>query len=236
MNRQLGPNLAIVEMAAERLGELREKTVFVGGCATGLLLTDPASPPVRATRDVDVIVEVASLVDYQRLSAQLRKRGFREDQSDDAPICRWISDELILDLMPTKTEVLGFGNEWYGAAFDKAMKTALPSGTRIRLIEAPYFLATKLAAFYSRGAGDYILSHDFEDIVAVIDGREELVNEIATSDEALREHLAESIAIFLADPDFHAALPGHLPGDAANQARLPVIIDRLRMIARVQEP
>ena len=44
MNRQLDSNLAIVEMAAERLGELREETVFVGDCATGLLLTDPASP------------------------------------------------------------------------------------------------------------------------------------------------------------------------------------------------
>ena len=138
--------------------------------------------------------------------------------------------------MPTKTKVLGFGNEWYKAAFDTAIQTTLPSGTKIRLIQAPYFLATKLAAFYSRGAGDYILSHDFEDIVALIDGREELVDEIASTDATLRAHLAESIAIFLADSDFHAALPGHLPGDAANQARLPVIIDRLRMVARVQEP
>ena len=116
------------------------------------------------------------------------------------------------------------------------MKTALPSGTRIRLIQAPYFLATKLAAFYSRGSGDYMLSHDFEDIVAVIDGREELVDEIASANAALRAHLAKSIAILRKDPDFHAALPGHLPGDAANQARLPMVLARLRMIARLEEP
>ena len=66
MIRQVNPNLEIVEIAASRLGAIREETVFVGGCATGLLLTDAAAPPIRATRDVDVIVEVASLASYQR--------------------------------------------------------------------------------------------------------------------------------------------------------------------------
>lgn len=236
MIRQVNPNLEIVEMAASRLGALREETVFVGGCATGLLLTDAAAPPIRATRDVDVIVEVASLASYQRLSARLRDCGFREDQSDDAPICRWISGDLILDLMPTKTELLGFGNDWYAPAFHTANLIELPSGMEIRLIQSPYFLATKLAAFFTRGAGDYMLSHDFEDIVAVVDGRQELVNEVAASEEALRTHLAQHVVAFLNDPDFHAALPGHLPGDAANQARLPVILERLRSIANLPRP
>lgn len=157
MIRQVNPNLEIVEMAASRLGALREETVFVGGCATGLLLTDAAAPPIRATRDVDVIVEVASLASYQRLSARLRDCGFREDQSDDAPICRWISGDLILDLMPTKTELLGFGNDWYAPAFHTANLIELPSGMEIRLIQSPYFLATKLAAFFKTNVDSHIL-------------------------------------------------------------------------------
>ncbi|MDT8321852.1 MAG: hypothetical protein RQ826_15125 [Xanthomonadales bacterium] len=201
----------------------------------GLLLTDAAAPRIRATRDVDVIVEVASLASYHRLSARLREYGFREDQSDDAPICLWINGDLILDLMPTKTELLGFGNDWYAPAFHTASPIKLPSGTEIRLIRAPYFLATKLAAFFTRGSGDYMLSHDFEDIVAVVDGRQELVNEVAASQETLRTHLAEHIAVFLDDPDFHATLPGHLPGDAANQERLPVILESLRSIASLRQ-
>jgi hypothetical protein len=36
--------------------------VFVGGCATGMLLTDPAASPVRATFDVDVIVEEKMII------------------------------------------------------------------------------------------------------------------------------------------------------------------------------
>ena len=55
------PNIEILEAAAERLITLNEEMVFVGGCATGLLLTDPAASPVRATIDVDVLVEVATL-------------------------------------------------------------------------------------------------------------------------------------------------------------------------------
>jgi hypothetical protein len=69
------PNIETLEMAAARLGELRDELVFLGGCATGLLISDAGAPPMRMTRDVDVIAEVASLSDYHGLSARLRKRG-----------------------------------------------------------------------------------------------------------------------------------------------------------------
>jgi len=73
------PNLEILENAVERLGSLCEQMVFLGGCATGLLLTDPAAPVIRVTRDVDVIVEVTSLAAYHRLNKELRGKDFIED-------------------------------------------------------------------------------------------------------------------------------------------------------------
>jgi hypothetical protein len=88
MPREQNPNRLILEMVVKRLGPLADDMVFLGGCATGLLLTDVAAPPIRATQDVDVITEVPSLGDYHRLSELLRERGFNEDQSPDAPICR----------------------------------------------------------------------------------------------------------------------------------------------------
>lgn len=84
MPRANNPNLLMLEMAAEKLGPLVDIVVFLGGCATGLLITDPAAPPLRVTRDVDVIVEVASLSSYHRFSSKLRKRGFVEDSSQYA--------------------------------------------------------------------------------------------------------------------------------------------------------
>jgi predicted nucleotidyltransferase len=69
--------------------------------------------------------------------------------------------------------LLGFGSVWYREAFETATLQTLPSGKRIHMITGPYFLACKLAAFRSRGEGDYLMSHDMEDIVAVLDGRPE---------------------------------------------------------------
>lgn len=231
MRREWNPNLQILEMAVVHLGPLADDMVFLGGCATGLLLTDVAAPPIRATQDVDVITEVASLGDYHRLSSQLRKRGFKEDQSPDAPICRWVAADVVLDVMPTKPEILGFGNEWYQPALDAAVAVALPSGKRIRMVTAPYFLVTKLAAFDSRGKGDYVTSHDMEDIVAVLDGRPEIANEVKRADEALRKHLMTRFAALMRDTKFVAALPGHLPGDTASQARASLVMERITEIA-----
>lgn len=225
------PNLEILEMAVELLGPLSDDMVFVGGCATGLLISDPAAPPIRATEDVDVIVEVASLHDYHRLSSALRKRGFKEDTRRDAPICRWTASGVVLDVMPTSPEVLGFGNDWYRAAAEAAVSAELPSGNRIRMLTAPYFLVTKLAAFEGRGKGDYFMSHDMEDVVAVLDGRPQVVDEVRHADKALREELARRFAELLADAKFEAALPGHLPGDSDNQARVPIVRKRIEGIA-----
>ena len=52
------PNIELLIQIAEALGDLRERLVFVGGCATALLITDPAAAPVRATEDVDTIVAI----------------------------------------------------------------------------------------------------------------------------------------------------------------------------------
>jgi hypothetical protein len=63
---------------AQALGPLREQVVFVGGCATGLLIDNPKLMDVRPTEDVDAIVEVASLASYHRFAERLAQRGFRQ--------------------------------------------------------------------------------------------------------------------------------------------------------------
>ena len=80
------PNIEILETAVAVLGGLVDKVVFFGGCATGLLLTDPAAPPLRVTQDVGVLLEVGSLTAYYKFSEMLRQQGFAEDSSPQAPI------------------------------------------------------------------------------------------------------------------------------------------------------
>lgn len=225
------PNLPLLESVVKALGPLCERFVFVGGCAAGLLLTANAGPPVRATRDVDVIVEVLSLVEYHDLERQLERAGFSHDSGKDAPICRWLVGGAMLDVMPTDQTILGFGNRWYDEAIRTASLRTLPSARQVRLIAAPVFVATKLEAFAGRGGGDFMASHDLEDLITVVDGRAELVDEFGAASAELRDYLAKQLRTLLANPRFVDALPAHLPGDRASQARVPVITERLRRMS-----
>jgi len=231
MHRISNPNIELLELAVARLGTLIEEMVFVGGCATGLLLTDAAAPPIRPTQDVDVLTEIATMGEYYQLMDKLKERGFSEGQDTDDHICRWTAPGVLLDVMPTNPEILGFGNEWYEQALNNAVPFTLPSGAHITVVTSPYFLATKLAAFDGRGNGDYVLSHDIEDIVAVLDGRPEITEEISQCEGALREHLGTRFTGLLAERDFIESIPGHLPNDDASQARLPLIMERIKAIA-----
>ena len=226
------PNLDRLRLVADALGDLVREVVFLGGAAVGLLVTDPLASPPRATADIDVIVEVATSIEYtSRLGDELRARGFLEDSSEGAPICRWTLGGVPVDIMPIREDVLGFANRWYGAAMRSAFDLVLASGLRIRVISAPCVVATKLEAFRSRGAGDYLASHDIEDVAAVIDGRASIEDEIALAESEVREFLQAEIGALLGRKAFLDALPGHLPGDPASQARLPSLLRRLRAIA-----
>lgn len=98
------------------------------------------------------------------------------------------------------------------------------------MVSAPIFIATKLEAFAGRGKGDFLSSHDLEDLLAVVDGRTTLLEECEASAPDLRAYLAERFDELLRAPAFIDALSGHLPGDAASQARLP---DLLRVLKRI---
>lgn len=228
------PNRVMLDRVARRLGpELCEQVVFVGGAAAGLLITDLASPGIRRTDDVDVITPAQALEDYHVLEGKLRKLGFAADMRPQAPLCRWIVEDLTIDVMPTREEILGFTNRWYVLGVATAQTLELPSGVRIKVIRAPEFIATKLEAFFGRGKGDFLFSHDLGDILSVIDGRDSIVTECVESVRSLREYLALHFSTLLQKSAFMSALPGHLPPDPASQARLPQLISTIRQIAQL---
>ncbi len=227
-------NVALLVRVAESLGHLRESLVFVGGCATALLVTAARAQPIRVTLDVDLIAEVATLSEYHELERQFEALGFIHDLSAGAPICRWRMRRHIVDLMPTRSDILGFANPWYPIAVESAQEVTLPgTDTVIRLIRAPVFIATKLVAFHDRGQGDFLASHDLEDIITVVDGRDTLHDEIVTGPAALRGFIATEIDALLQNDEFIGALSGHLPGDGAAQRRLPQLVVRLRRLAEI---
>jgi predicted nucleotidyltransferase len=221
----------MVRQVAQRLDTLRDSVVFVGGAVVDLLITDPAAPSIRPTKDVDVIVEVTSLHDYYKLGDLLRARGFKEDsQSEGGPVCRWVIDGIKVDVMPMEGHILGFSNAFYPVATETAATTEISEGLAVRLISAPCFLATKLEAFRDRGDGDFMGSPDMEDVVAVLDGRGEIVDEIMDSPDQVKDFLSKAFSLLLEEEGFLDALPGHL-GSSETPGRVSILIDRIQAIA-----
>lgn len=221
------PNLALLLSMAKALGPVRERVVFVGGCATGLLLTQTAVADVRPTEDVDAIVEVATLADYHAVTQLLLDRGFRQTMEANTPPFRWFWQRMQLDLVPLDEKVMGFANRWYRPGFDAAVTAALAPGLHLRHLSAPYFLATKFEAFRDRGQGDVYLSHDLEDIVTVLDGRSEVQAELAAASIDVRFYVASQLRSLLLHPEFLNALPG-----IVEQAmRAGVVLRRIQNLA-----
>ena len=120
------------------------------------------------------------------------------------------------------------------SAITSSNSHALPSGTEIQLIDPVHFVATKLEAFDGRGDNDFVMSHDLEDVVCVLDGRPELEDEVADAAQEIGIYVRRRLRDFMDNPLFIESLPGHLPGDAGSQARLPILIEKLkRLVALV---
>ncbi|MFM0051555.1 hypothetical protein [Caballeronia grimmiae] len=211
--------------------DLLDRVAFVGGCVVGLLLTDAYSrQQVRATDDVDLVVDVVSYAEYAKLEAMLRDRGFVVSPYDDVN-CRWRLGELIVDVMPTDEKILGFSNRWYPQSLATAQWHQLDGGAKLKVVQAPYFLGTKLDAFENRGASDLLASRDAEDIFNLVDGRDSLEYEIAAAEAPLREFVTESISRLLEHTDFEYAIQSATNG---NMERSQMLFDRFTTLAKAK--
>ena len=213
------------------LGSLRAEVVLLGGASTQLLITDPAASGERPTDDVDFIVDCDPPGLYEIESRLRDSLGFTQRPDLGDPICRWRRGNITIDIVPADGTVLGFSSRWYRQAWTSA-EVRVVADHEIRVITAIMFVTTKLDAFDDRGRGDYHKSRDLEDVIAVVDGRAELIDEVADAPSEVRSYLAGRIDRLLAEPDFVDAVAGHLAGD---EQRLPVVIDRLRrLVARAR--
>jgi predicted nucleotidyltransferase len=134
--------------------------------------------------------------------------------------------------MAPTANVLNVTNRWYELALSSAIEHFLTAETSIRIAPPPCYLATKIEAFRNRGAADPLASKDLEDIVQLLDGRPELVHEVAAAPSELRQFIAEWSRASLATDDFAMLVSAQLPGDAASQARAEVILERLEALRR----
>ena len=215
---------------ADRLDGVGLEYAFVGGSIVNLLLDHPGLSPARPTDDVDVILETVTSRRYSEVEEKLRHLGFNHDMREKAPRCRWVLGDLTVDIMPTEGAFLGLNTAWFKEALETAAETNF-TGTLLRLVSPAAFIAMKHVAFSDRGGGDYYASHDLEDLITVIDGREHIAAEIDRAPAGLRAYVRGAVRSLLATQTFDEALPGHLPADRASQQRLPSLRRKLQGIA-----
>jgi hypothetical protein len=97
--------------------------------------------------------------------------------------------------------------EVYPTAIDTAHRLGI-AGHGARIVTPPLFIATKLEAFHGRGGDDVFTSHDLEDIITVVDGRPEIVDDVGAAAREVSAHISTEVGSLLRNPDFIEALAG----------------------------
>ncbi len=219
----------MVETVARALGDdLLEQVVFVGGCTTGLLVTDDfTKEQIRYTEDVDLIVHVIGKGEWYQLQQKLRDKGFSEDmESSNNVICRMLLDELKVDFMPDDPEILSFSNRWYPRVLETANLYQITDELTIRLIRPEYFITTKIEAYKNYGNNDVLSSHDIEDLLNLFDGRVELVDEIKAANKEVQIFISEELAKLVSDDNFEYAVQSSSNSDTDREN---LIFERLEL-------
>ena len=201
-------NIQMLQTVCDGLGDLRKDVVFVGGAVTFLYCENPASERMRPTDDVDFVINMCTYGKYTEFMSKLRAKGFKDEMSDEqAPLCRLIYNNVKVDVMSTEEEALGFTNKWYKSGINQSITRSLPSGTAVNLLSLPYYLASKIEAYKSRGEGDARFSHDIEDCIAVFDSIKTLPFDSESVAE-VHQFLKNELSLLMIDDTFIDALHG----------------------------
>ncbi len=202
-----GQCIHAIQTIARVLGDLNERVVYVGGAVVGLYIDDPAAPMVRPTKDVDIVVEVASASELEKLRQELAGRGIHFTPEVNV-LCRFKYQNILIDVMATKNVDWAPANPWFKAGYELAHVINLED-IAIRIMPLAHFLAAKFAALKDRGQ-DPRTSSDFEDIVYILDNRKTLVNDILKSDDDVKAFLRAELSPILDDDLLQEAVRAHL--------------------------
>lgn len=223
----------MLQIVAKGLEELKDEVVFVGGTVTQMYVDDPTSTDIRPTKDVDCIIEISSRLNYDKLGEQLRKKGFSEDIFGRV-ICRWLYKGIIVDIMPTDEKILGFSNIWYVEGIRNKIVKTLPDGEEIFIFSPEYFLAAKFEALKNRGSADLRQSHDFEDIIYILDNNPLIPHIIKNAGTEVKNYLFQNFREILIYPNITEAIETALPYGSGDE-RTAIIKELILEITNIEK-
>jgi len=204
-------NILLLQIVASGLGELKDEMVFIGGAVAELYADNPAASEIRPTIDVDCIIKISSRLQFAGLEENLRTKGFKNDTSEGVPICRWIYKDIKVDVMPADSKILGFSNRWYEEGVEIKISKTLPDGTEVFVFPPEYYLAAKFEAHKGRGGNDLRQSHDFQDIIYILDNCSDILENISASNPSVKMYLKQECLKLLQNPNITEGIETALP-------------------------
>ncbi|RTY98871.1 hypothetical protein EKL98_15625 [Flavobacterium bomense] len=223
-------NLALVAQVAKGLEELREKMVFIGGAVISLYTDDPAAEEIRPTSDIDMTINLANYNEWAQMQERLAELKFYPDPEGHS-ICSYKYDKIAVDIIPAEDSSIGISNIWYKPGFKYLQQIDLPEGVNINILPSPYFLATKLEAFKDRGANDFYGSHDYEDIIYLLDNRTSIVEEILAAHEDVRTYIKQEINGIKKHPQANEILAMHIH-PLIREERFGMLMEKIEKITK----
>jgi predicted nucleotidyltransferase len=220
-------NREVIRKIAFALGAMNEQVVYVGGATVSLYINDPAADDVRPTKDVDISLAIASLGELEAIREELSRKGFKQSPEDDV-FCRFRYEDIKVDVMSTKAVGWAPTNPWFAPGFEQK-ETIEIEDQKIQILPLPYFLASKFSAFNDRGAKDPRTSHDFEDIVYVLDNRTDIIGQLAKVPDNVRPYLTDQLQRILDDRVMQEAILGNLSYETREE-RYQRIIECIKQI------
>ncbi len=222
-------NIERLRIVADALEELVNDVVFVGGSVAELYVDNPSHSDIRSTFDIDCVIEISTRLKYHDFELLLRQKGFRHAITPGAPICRWNFCGIAVDIMPIDAQILGFTNQWYREGVVHKIIKCLSDGTKIFVFATPYYLGTKFEAMNSRRGRDLRTSHDFEDIIYILDNVDDITAQIEASALDIRQYLSQQFHALLINPNIEEVISCALPYGA--EERVNYILEILKIIS-----
>ena len=227
-------NITMLQTVANGLGDLKNEMVFVGGSVAELYVSNPATSDIRPTLDVDCVAELSSKIAHAKLEKELRAKKFTHDTTQGAPICRFIYKDILVDVMPTDSNVLGFTNIWYEEGVDTKIVKTLPDGTEVFVFPPEYYVAAKFEAHKGRGGNDLRQSHDFEDIIYIFDNCPDLLDNISNANATVRTYLMEECQNLLENKGLTEGIESALPYGSGEEST-DMIMELIHNIAGIEQ-
>lgn len=219
-------NIATVVEIATALKELKDQMIFIGGAVVSLYADDASSSEIRQTTDVDLTINLLNYTDWMHMQERLAILGFYPNPEGHA-ICSYTYKGILVDIMPSKDGPIGPANKWYAIGFNN-LWTETISSLEIKILSVGCFLATKFEAFKDRGT-DYRTSHDFEDIIYILDNRTTIVEEIQNEPERIQQFLKAELTKVHTSANFEEIMSCHIH-PLIYEDRLPLIVEKIKAI------